>query len=146
MPPDPPSSDGIELAPGVSAPASAMRYQFSRSGGPGGQNVNKLNTKTELWIAVNDLRGLRDDARDRLRSLAGSHLTQQDEIHIVAEEQRTQEGNREAAMRKLRELLVQAMHRPKRRRPTRPTRGSIRRRLDDKHHRGEVKRQRRGEM
>ena len=49
------NSAGVELAPRVRVPASALRIQFSRSGGPGGQNVNKLNTKAELWIALHDL-------------------------------------------------------------------------------------------
>jgi len=86
---DPLVSGGVELAPGVYAPPDAVRFSFSRSGGPGGQNVNKLNTKAELWIAVSALRGLHPDARNRLRAVAGSRLTQQDEVHIVSEEHRT---------------------------------------------------------
>ena len=143
--PDQPSEAAVELAPGVYIPAAGIRVAFSRSGGPGGQNVNKVNTKAELWIAVEDLRGLAEDAQQRLRSLAGRRLTQADEIHIVAEEHRTQEGNRLAAFDRLRELIVQAKHRPKRRRPTRPTRSSVRRRLEAKKLHGRIKRGRRGE-
>lgn len=140
-----PIPGGVELAPGVYAPAEAIRFAFSRSGGPGGQNVNKLNTKAELWVAVEDLRGLSEDSKHRLRNLAGHRLTTEDFIHIVAEEQRTQEANRAAALLRLRELLVAAKHRPKRRRPTRPTRTSVHRRLEQKKIRGRIKQSRRGE-
>ncbi|HEX2971825.1 MAG TPA: alternative ribosome rescue aminoacyl-tRNA hydrolase ArfB [Tepidisphaeraceae bacterium] len=129
----------IEVAPGVTAPAEALRFQYSRSSGPGGQNVNKLNTKAELWVAIASLRGLRADAVERLKDLAGKRLTRQEEIHIVAETNRTQDANRTAVMDRLRELLVQATYRPKTRRPTRPTRGSKRRRLETKRHRGNIK-------
>src|SRR4029453_1903142 len=110
---------GIELAPGVFAPEAALRFQFARSGGPGGQNVNKLNTKAELWVPVAALRGLAPDALERLLLLAGRRLTREGEIHVVAETARTQEGNRSAALERLRQLLVQALRRPKPRRRTR---------------------------
>jgi ribosome-associated protein len=136
---NPPLEAGELVAPGVYAPAGAMRFQYARSSGPGGQNVNKVNTKAELWVAVSALRGLRADAVDRLRQLAGHRLTLQDEIHIIAQTSRTQEANRAAAMERLRELLLRAMHRPKTRRPTRPTRASKFRRLEAKRKRGQVK-------
>ncbi|MGE5610891.1 MAG: alternative ribosome rescue aminoacyl-tRNA hydrolase ArfB [Bacillota bacterium] len=129
----------MELAPGVHAPAEAVRFQYSRSSGPGGQNVNKLNTKAELWVLLSALRGLREDAVERLKTLAGKRLTQAGEIHIVAETNRTQDANRQAVMDRLRQLLVQAMYRPKTRRRTRPTAGSKRRRLETKRHRGQIK-------
>src|SRR3954452_16894498 len=66
---------GTEVAPGVTAPPAALRFQFARSGGPGGQNVNKLNTKAELWVSVDALIGLRPGARERLKQAAGRRLT-----------------------------------------------------------------------
>jgi ribosome-associated protein len=138
----PGETGGVELAPGVYAPADALQFGYSRSGGPGGQNVNKLNTKVELWVPVAAIRGLKADARQRLEALAGRRLTREGQIHIVAETQRTQEANRAAVMQRLRELLIQAMVRPRKRRPTRPTAGSRRRRLEAKRHRGQVKSQR----
>jgi ribosome-associated protein len=123
----------------VYAPAGALRFQFSRSGGPGGQNVNKLNTKAELWVTISALRGLSEDAIARLKELAGHRLTQEGQLHIVAQTSRTQEANRAAALERLRELLVRGMHRPKRRRPTRPTVASRRRRLEGKRKRGQIK-------
>jgi ribosome-associated protein len=134
---------GIEVAPGVFVAGEAMRWQFSRSGGPGGQNVNKLNTKAELWIGINSFVGLSGDALARLRNLAGRRLTKEDQIHIVAEVNRTQEANRQTVLDILRQLLVQARHRPKTRRPTRPTRASRQRRVAGKRIRSEIKSTRR---
>jgi len=139
-----PISDGIELAPGVSAPASALRWQFARSSGPGGQNVNKVNTKAELWLAVAAIVGLSGRAGGRLRNLAGRRLTAADEIHIAADTERSQDANRSAALQRLRELLVEAMHEPKPRRKTRPSRASRQRRLESKRRRSEIKARRSG--
>jgi ribosome-associated protein len=136
---DRPSPSGVEVAPGIHVAAERLRFGYSRSGGPGGQNVNKLNTKAELWVPLAALQGLAADARRRLETLAGRRLTCEGEIHIVSETGRTQEANRSAVMQRLRELLVQAMLRPRKRRPTRPTTASRRRRLEAKLHRGQVK-------
>jgi ribosome-associated protein len=133
----------LEVGPGVFLPAAVMRFQFARSGGPGGQNVNKLNTKAELWVRPEDLRGLHPEAVERLRALAGKRLTKLGEIHIVAETARTQEANRAAVLEKLRELIVAAQHRPRPRRKTKPSRASKERRLEAKKKRGEIKAKRR---
>src|SRR5829696_2025434 len=81
----------------------------------------------------------------RLRASAGSRLTKSDEIHLVAESERSQEGNRQEVMDRLRELIVQAKVEPKRRRKTKPSAGAKQRRLESKKRRGEIKAQRRGE-
>src|SRR4051812_31352191 len=133
-----------ELAPGVRIPDSAMRFQFARSGGPGGQNVNKLNTKAELWVPLAAITGLSERAAGRLRALAGRRVTGAGEIHISAETERTQEGNRSAALDRLRQLLLQALHEPKPRKKTKPSKGAKRRRLESKRKRSEVKSRRRG--
>src|SRR5882672_8620486 len=133
----------VEVGPGVYLSRSAMRFGFARSGGPGGQNVNKLNTKAELWVRPEDLRGMHPEAVGRLRVLAGKRLTKAGEIHLVAEVARTQEGNRAEVMERLRELIVRAMHRPRIRRKTKPTKGSKERRLEGKKRRGVIKARRR---
>lgn len=135
---------GVELAPGVHAPASAMRWQFARSSGPGGQNVNKVNTKAELWVPLDAIQGLSGRARGRLGRLAGRRLTAAGEIHVAADTERTQESNRAAALERLRELLVEALHEPKPRRKTRPSRASRERRLESKRRRSQIKSRRRG--
>jgi ribosome-associated protein len=139
-----PASEGNELAPGVTAPAAALRWQFARSSGPGGQNVNKVNSKAELWLAVGAIVGMTQRAIARLRTLAGKRLTGADEIHIAADTERTQEANRSAALERLRELLVKAMYEPKPRRKTKPSRASKQRRLDSKKRRSKIKANRRG--
>jgi ribosome-associated protein len=128
----------------VRVPSGAVRVQFSRASGPGGQNVNKVNSRCEAWLSVGGIEGMTESARTRLRSIAGSRLTASDEIHIDAHESRSQEQNRAAAIDRLREMIVHAMVEPKRRRKTRPTRGSKERRLDGKRRRSEVKRGRSG--
>ena len=82
------ASRGLQVAPGVYAPAAALRFSYARSGGPGGQNVNKLNTKVELWVRPAMLVGLRIAAMERLRCLAGRRLTAADEIHLSAANRR----------------------------------------------------------
>jgi ribosome-associated protein len=133
------SADGVELAPRVIAPTSALRWQYARSSGPGGQNVNKVNTKAELWVGIGSIAGLTPRAVVRLRALAGRRLTGLDELHVSSHTERTQEGNRAAVMWRLRELLIEAMHEPKPRRKSKPSRASRQRRLDSKRHRSEIK-------
>jgi ribosome-associated protein len=138
------TSGTLELAPGVHAPPAALRFQFARSSGPGGQNVNKLNTKAELWLRPDDLQGLTPRALDRLRRLAGKRLTTEGEIHIASDTERGQEGNRQAALQRLRELIIQAKVEPKPRRKTRPSKAARERRLQSKRRRSQIKQNRGG--
>jgi ribosome-associated protein len=136
------SEDAWRLPGGIRVPAEALRIQSARSSGPGGQNVNKVNTKMELWIDPSDIQGLREDAAKRLLSLAGHHLTAAGEIHLTSQSERSQEQNRRAVLEKLRKLIVMALVRPKPRRATRPTAGSRARRLNAKRIRSQTKSQR----
>src|SRR5438046_5775155 len=103
----PPESAGalVALAPGVTVPESALRLAYARSGGPGGQNVNKLNTKAELWVALPAIAGMSPAAMLRLRTLAGRRITRADELHLSAQTERSQERNRETVLSRLRELI-----------------------------------------
>jgi ribosome-associated protein len=134
------------LAPGVSVPESALRIQYSRSGGPGGQNVNKVNTRVQLWVPLAAITGLSERALARLREQAGSRLTLADDLHLTAETERTQERNRQAVLDRLRLLILEAVKEPKRRRKTKPSRGAKERRLQAKRIRGEIKSKRRGRL
>jgi ribosome-associated protein len=136
-------SDSIQLAPRVYVSASAIRFQYARSSGPGGQNVNKVNTKTEIWVPLTAISGLTERAIERLRQMAGKRLTQSGELHIASDTHRTQEANRDAVMERLRMLVSQAAHEPKARRKTKPSRAAKRRRLESKRKRSEVKTNRR---
>ncbi len=138
----PRTSGGIELAPGVSAPGDALRLQFSRSSGPGGQNVNKLATKAELWLPLDSIKGLSHAAIERLRALAGRRVTAAGELHLVSETERGQEGNKAAIFQRLREMVVQAKVEPKIRKKRKVSRAAKARRLDAKKHRGQIKKMR----
>jgi ribosome-associated protein len=136
----------VELAPGVHVPATALRIRFARSGGPGGQNVNKLNTKAELWVPLDEIVGMDEAARLRLRTAAGKRLTRDDVLHISAQTERTQERNRQAVLDRLRALIAQALIAPKPRKRTKPSKTAKRRRLEAKRHRGQVKASRRSAL
>jgi len=143
----PDNTGRVRLAPRVYVPREALRFSTARSGGPGGQNVNRRSTKVELRLALRDL-PLGRDAMRRLRDLAGSRLIRSDDpddehILIVAQTHRSQKRNRDACLDRLGELIVRARTRPKPRKPTRPTQASKRRRLEEKKKRSEKKHRRR---
>lgn len=141
--PDGDSQPGrTRLAPAVFVQDEALTFRAVRSSGPGGQNVNKRSTKIELRVALEAI-PLDRGARSRLRRLAGSRLTDAGEIVIAADEERSQRRNREAALGRLREMVARALVRPKPRKKTKPSRGSVERRLKEKKQRGEIKRTRR---
>ena len=133
---------GIELGPKVWTDREQLRFGFSRSSGPGGQNVNKVNTKTELRIALAALHGMSDRAATRLRTLAGRRLTAEGDLLLTADAQRTQESNRRACLEKLRDLIAQALVEPKIRKKSKPSKGSKKRRLESKKKQGEKKKSR----
>lgn len=145
--PAPDGHDGpagrLSLAPGVDVPAAAVAFSYSRSSGPGGQNVNKLSTRAELRLSLADL-PLRPGALARLAAMAGSRVTADGQLIIVSQSERSQQGNRADCLEKLRELLVRAIPEPKVRRATKPTRGSKMRRLEGKKIRSGIKRGRSG--
>src|SRR3954468_7106567 len=89
---------GIELGPGVWTDREQLRFGFSRSSGPGGQNVNKVNTKTELRVSLSALHGMSDRAISRLRSEAGRKITAENDVLLTADTERTQESNRHACL------------------------------------------------
>jgi ribosome-associated protein len=136
----------LRLGPGVSIPLGSLREQASRSSGPGGQAVNKLETAIELWAPVEAVEGIDESAKARLRNLAGSKLTKNDEVHLRTEDARSQRDNRQTNREKLAELVNRARVRPKVRRKTKPSRGAKRRRLEAKRQHSEKKQRRRGDL
>ncbi|HEY4328510.1 MAG TPA: alternative ribosome rescue aminoacyl-tRNA hydrolase ArfB [Phycisphaerae bacterium] len=133
---------GIELGPGVWTDREQLRFGFSRSSGPGGQNVNKVNTKTELRVSLSALHGMSDKALARLQKLAGRRMTAEGDVLLTADKERTQESNRRACLEKLRELIIEAMVEPKIRKKSKPSKGAKKRRLESKKKQGEKKKSR----
>ena len=133
---------GVLLAPGVLVPADAISIAFVRSSGPGGQNVNKRSTKAQLRVSIDQI-PLSTRAFDRLVRLARGAINSNNELVLSADDTRSQSRNRRACMDRLREIVMRAMIEPKARRATKPTRGSVRRRLEAKKQRSQTKQRRR---
>ena len=116
---------------------------FIRSSGPGGQNVNKVATKAVLRLSIADSPSFNSAQRELLLAKLGNRMTNSGELVLHASQHRHRERNRTEAIERLVAILRGALTVQKKRRPTKPTRGSKRRRLDNKRKQGDKKRLRR---
>lgn len=128
----------IEITPTFSVDENELQFAFVRASGPGGQNVNKVATAVQLRFDA-ERSSLPDEVKGRLRKIAGNRITSEGELLIEAKKYRTQEQNREDAVRRFTEILQRAFEKPKVRTKTKPTAASKEKRIQAKKQRGEVK-------
>lgn len=129
----------IEITPALSIDERELQFDYVRASGPGGQNVNKVATAVQLRFDIPNSPSLASDTKGRLLRLSGNRVNADGVLLIEAKRFRTQEANREDAIRRLAELIRKASVRPKKRLKTRPTLSSQEKRLKQKKQRGDVK-------
>jgi len=133
----------IRITHRVRIPASEVELSYARSGGPGGQHVNKTASKVQLRWNARTSAALSDADRELLETRLGSRLTKDGELIVASERHRDQSRNVEDAVARFAELVRRAIRRPTVRKKTRPSAASRERRLEDKRRRAQRKRQRR---
>lgn len=132
----------IEIAPGVEIPETELTFSASRSGGPGGQHVNKTSSRIELRFDLDGSPSFTDEQKGRIRAKLGTRVSKDGVLRIVAATSRSQFANREIALERFREVMERALRRPKARVETRVSTTQKRKRIDAKKARGRLKRDR----
>ena len=136
-------AEPIRIARGILIPDAAVAWRAVRSSGPGGQNVNKVASKIDLRVDLDAVTGLSAPARARLAALAASRMDADGKLVVTSPRTRDQLRNLEDARDKVKKLVERALHEPRPRRLTQPSRAAVDRRLRGKHVRSAVKRARR---
>jgi ribosome-associated protein len=129
----------LEITDTIHIPEDELTFTFARAGGPGGQNVNKVSSKVLLRWQPAATSQLPEDVLRRLLAQQRRRLTREGELLITSQRFRDQGKNKEDCLQKLRELVLAALHAPRVRKKSRPTRASHERRLQEKRHRTQAK-------
>ena len=137
-----PSTD-LRITETVTIPLAELHFQFSRSGGPGGQHVNRTASQVELTFDVLGSPSLNEAQRARVLSKLKSHIDTRGVLHLTSQTTRSQHRNRAEVVERFTSLLQRALHVPKRRIPTRPSPQAEARRLAEKQRTSEIKQRRR---
>lgn len=132
----------IEIDDQVTIPVSELEFNFSRSGGPGGQRANKTATRVELLYDIENASSLTDEQRDLLLRKLGRYTDSDGVLHLVSQGTASQWRNRKNAIERFKEVLKEGLETPPERVPTRVPHSAKERRLHDKHHRSRLKEQR----
>ncbi len=132
----------IEINRNLSIPEHELSFTTARSGGPGGQHVNKVNSRVTLWFNVTESPSLSAFQKRRILSRLATRINQEGELRVVAQRHRSQMANREEAVERFAVLLRGALVQEKPRRPTTVPNAAKRRRVDEKKQRGQLKQQR----
>jgi len=137
-------TDDLVVGPELTIPAAELEWQFARAGGPGGQHVNRRETRVALRWNVAGSAALSDAQRTRLLDALAGRLDAEGTLQVVASDARSQRQNRALAAERLAERVAEALRPPAPpRKRTRPSRGAREQRLQHKRHRAEIKRMRR---
>ncbi|MDB4874732.1 MAG: Class peptide chain release factor [Gemmatimonadetes bacterium] len=136
----------LNVGPGLGIPRAEIQYRATKSSGPGGQHVNTSSTRIELLWDLARSTAVTEEQRERIRTKLAARLDSEGMVRIVASDRRSQGQNKASADERLAALVKHALHIPKKRRPTKPTKAAKERRLTEKKHQADKKRTRRPDI